>query len=204
MFRSFIDDNNPEDWDSCTYATNVEFAINDSRSGVTGFTPFELCYDWSWRSSGSRISSISAMRKLSKRRHGPLAVTERFYSDIQAGLPEADRGAPVACRLQLSPTLRKEIVDWKVVRWTGYSKAHDSWRTRDKLERGAPLQQLKDFEADERLVMEGQVRDAALRRREQRRDTAGSAAVAAGASLAYLLARPWEEEFEDHSDECLP
>jgi hypothetical protein len=290
MLRSFVDDN-PEDWD--LYTTNVEFAINDSRSDVTGFTPFELCYgvspmsqldmfleaaqstdgrrkggvgtahEWAFRFSSQlrdargrlelaqqrqrdlfdqrhgqreyavgdlvwveakhlteKLMDRSLCRKLSKRWHGPLAVTERFYSDMQAGLPEADRGAPVAYRLQLPPRWRihdvfaqhrlkpyvggadafasrrqsaipeavivdgqreahvdrilarrvrvsrgKEIVEWKV-RWTGYSKAHDSWRTRDKLERGAPLQQLKDFET-ERLAMEGQVRDAALRRRDR-------------------------------------
>ncbi|KAK3259307.1 hypothetical protein CYMTET_31688, partial [Cymbomonas tetramitiformis] len=142
--------------------------------------------------------------KLNKRWHGPLAVTERFYSDMQAGLLEADRGAPPAIpkavivdeqreahvdrimARRVGISRGKEIVKCKV-RWPGYSKAHDSWRTRDKLERGAPLQQLKKFEA-ERLAMEGQVHDAALRRREQRSDTAGSAAVASSASLAYLLA----------------
>ncbi|KAK3276493.1 hypothetical protein CYMTET_15432 [Cymbomonas tetramitiformis] len=41
MLRSFVGAN-PEDWD--LYMTNVEFAINDSRSDVNGFTPFELCY----------------------------------------------------------------------------------------------------------------------------------------------------------------
>ena len=41
MLRSFVDVN-PGDWD--LFATNVEFAVNDSRSDVTGFTPFELCY----------------------------------------------------------------------------------------------------------------------------------------------------------------
>ncbi|KAK3275292.1 hypothetical protein CYMTET_16569 [Cymbomonas tetramitiformis] len=38
--RSFVDAN-AADWD--LYATNVEFAINDSRCESTGFTPFELC-----------------------------------------------------------------------------------------------------------------------------------------------------------------
>eukprot|EP00854_Cymbomonas_tetramitiformis_P008612 gene8612-biopygen8743 len=39
MLRSFVE-NHPEDWD--LWCTNVEFAINDSRSESTGFTPFEL------------------------------------------------------------------------------------------------------------------------------------------------------------------
>ncbi|KAK3288957.1 hypothetical protein CYMTET_3589 [Cymbomonas tetramitiformis] len=33
--------------------------------------------------------------------HGPLPITERFYSDGQLVLPEEDRGAPVAYRLKL-------------------------------------------------------------------------------------------------------
>ncbi|KAK3286135.1 hypothetical protein CYMTET_6299 [Cymbomonas tetramitiformis] len=45
-------------------------------------------------------------RKLSKRWHGPVAVTERFYSDLQVEMPEADRGAPVAYRLKLPPHWR--------------------------------------------------------------------------------------------------
>ena len=172
MLRSFVGAN-PGDWD--LYATNVEFAINDSRSDVTGFTPFELCYGVSPMSQldmfleaaahpssarrkggvgtahemASRFSSqlrdarsrlelaqqrqreqfdkrhtdreyavgdlvwVDARhlteklmdrqlcRKLAKRWHGPLAVTERFHSDLQAALPEADRGAPVAYRLAL-------------------------------------------------------------------------------------------------------
>eukprot|EP00854_Cymbomonas_tetramitiformis_P030234 gene30234-biopygen31512 len=146
MLRSFVGAN-PEDWDR--YASNVEFAINDSRSDVTGFTPFELCYGvsrtvcprWicSWRQlslpvcdakegSGSGNSSTGdtlteseyavgdlvwvEARHLTekpmdrqlcrkKRWHGPLAVVERFHSDVQAALPETDRGAPVAYRLAL-------------------------------------------------------------------------------------------------------
>ncbi|KAK3287717.1 hypothetical protein CYMTET_4792 [Cymbomonas tetramitiformis] len=39
MLRSFVG-SNPEDWD--LWCANVEFAINDTRSDVTGFTPFEL------------------------------------------------------------------------------------------------------------------------------------------------------------------
>eukprot|EP00854_Cymbomonas_tetramitiformis_P017171 gene17171-biopygen17722 len=36
-----------------------------------------------------------------KRWHGPVLVVERFYSDLQSELPEADRGAPVTYRLTL-------------------------------------------------------------------------------------------------------
>ncbi|KAK3241898.1 hypothetical protein CYMTET_48379 [Cymbomonas tetramitiformis] len=301
MLRSFVDDN-PEDWD--LYATNVEFAINDSRSDVTGFTPFELCYgvspmsqldmfleaaqstdgrrkggvgtahEWAFRFSSQlrdargrlelaqqrqrdlfdqrhgqreyavgdlvwveakhlteKLMDRSLCRKLSKRWHGPLAVTERFYSDMQAGLPEADRGAPVAYRLQLPPRwrIRDVFAQHRLKPYVGGADAFASRRQpaipeavivdgqreahvdrilarRVRISRGkeiVELKQLKDFET-ERLAMEGQVRDAALRRREQRRDTPSFAAVASGASLAYLLARPWEEEFENPTDECLP
>ncbi|KAK3285935.1 hypothetical protein CYMTET_6477 [Cymbomonas tetramitiformis] len=39
MLRSFVG-SNPDDWDM--WCANVEFAINDTRSDVTGFAPFEL------------------------------------------------------------------------------------------------------------------------------------------------------------------
>ena len=45
-------------------------------------------------------------RKLGKRWHGPVPVVECFYSDLQAELAEADRGAPVAYRLALPPHWR--------------------------------------------------------------------------------------------------
>eukprot|EP00854_Cymbomonas_tetramitiformis_P019799 gene19799-biopygen20412 len=41
MLRAYVDANQM-DWD--LWCTPVEYAINDSRSAVTGFTPFELCY----------------------------------------------------------------------------------------------------------------------------------------------------------------
>ncbi|KAK3258204.1 hypothetical protein CYMTET_32741 [Cymbomonas tetramitiformis] len=40
--RDALNDILGEDWD--LWCTPVEYAINDSRSAVTGFTPFELCY----------------------------------------------------------------------------------------------------------------------------------------------------------------
>ncbi|KAK3250676.1 hypothetical protein CYMTET_39951 [Cymbomonas tetramitiformis] len=41
MLRAYVDANQ-HDWD--LWCTPVEYAINDSRSAVTGFTPFELTY----------------------------------------------------------------------------------------------------------------------------------------------------------------
>ncbi|KAK3274213.1 hypothetical protein CYMTET_17590 [Cymbomonas tetramitiformis] len=312
MLRSFVDAN-VEDWD--LFTTNVEFAINDSRSESTGFTPFELVFGFSPLSqldlfleaaqstAGRRTGGVgtahevavkfssqlrdarqrlelaqqrqreqfdrrhgqreyavgdlvwieakhltekvmdrSICRKLTKRWHGPVPVTERFFSDVQMTMPEADRGAPVAYRLRLPPHWRihdvfaqhrlkpytsgqdafaardhlavpeevvvdgqkeahverilarrvrsvrgKEVEEWKV-RWTGYSKAHDQWRTRDKLERGSPLQQLREFE-QARLHMEAQVRDEATRRREQR----GRHSAQAGMTLAHLITNPCDE-----------
>ena len=312
MLRSFVDAN-VADWD--LFATNVEFAINDSRSEATGYTPFELCCgvsplsqldlfleaargdagrrqggvgtahefaakfssqlrdarhrlelaqqrqreqfdrrhaqreyaigDLVWieaKNLTEKVMDRSLCRKLTKRWHGPVPVVERFYSDVQADLPEADRGAPVAYRLRLPPHWRihdvfaqhrlkpyisgkgefaardqpaipeavvvdgqreahverilarrvrvvrgKEIEEWKV-RWTGYSKAHDQWRTRDKLEHGGPLQQLREFESA-RISMEAQVREEAVRRREQRQRRGSSA----GTTLAQLIADPCDE-----------
>ncbi|KAK3270799.1 hypothetical protein CYMTET_20817 [Cymbomonas tetramitiformis] len=312
MLRSFVDAN-VEDWD--LYATNVEFAINDSRGESTGFTPFELVYGFSplsqldmfleaaqstagrrkggvgtahevaakfssqlrdarqrlelaqqrqreqfdrrhgqweyaiedlvWveaKNLTEKVMDRSICRKLTKRWHGPVPVVERFFSDTQMAMPEADRGSPVAYRLRLPPHWRihdvfaqhrlkpytsgkdtfaardhpaipevvavdgqkeahverilarrvrsvrgKEVEEWKVG-WTGYSKAHDQWRTRDKLERGAPLQQLRDFE-NARLRMEAQVRDEATRRREQR----SRRSARTGVTLAHLITNPCDE-----------
>ncbi|KAK3251091.1 hypothetical protein CYMTET_39547 [Cymbomonas tetramitiformis] len=174
MLRSFVGAN-ADDWD--LYATNVEFAINDSRSEATGFTPFELCYgvspmsqldlfleaaaepgaqrrkggvgtahemavkfssqlrdararlelaqqrqraqfdqrhsqqeyqvgDLVWieaKHLTEKLMDRKLCRKLGRRWHGPVPVVERFYSDLQAELPEAERGAPVAYRLRLPP-----------------------------------------------------------------------------------------------------
>ncbi|KAK3270569.1 hypothetical protein CYMTET_21040 [Cymbomonas tetramitiformis] len=162
-------------------------------------------------------------RKLAKRWHGTLAVVERFHSDLQAALPEADRGAPVAYRLALPPHWRvhdvfaqhrrkpfvqgaeafasrrrvpipdpmmvdgqvearvekilaymvrrvrgKAVREWKV-RWTGYSVAHDQWRTREKMDRRGENQQLKEFEA-RRLSQQAEVMSAAIKRGNQRRE----------------------------------
>eukprot|EP00854_Cymbomonas_tetramitiformis_P016299 gene16299-biopygen16807 len=312
MLRSFVDANVA---DRDLFATNVEFAINDSRSEATGYTPFELCCgvsplsqldlfleaaksdagrrqggvgtahefaakfssqlrdakhrlelaqqrqreqfdrrhtqreyavgDLVWieaKNLTEKVMDRSLCRKLTKRWHGPVPVVERFFSDVQAALPEADRGAPVAYRLRLPPhwcihdvfaqhrlksyvsgkgefaardqpaipeavvvdgqreahverilarrvrvVRGKEIEGWKV-RWTGYSKAHDQWRTRDKLEHGGPLQQLREFEAA-RISMEAQVREEAAKRREQRQRHVNRS----GTTLAHLIADPCDE-----------
>ena len=91
---------------------------------------------------------------------GTLAVPEEVVVD---GQKEAHVERILARRVR--SVRGKEVEEWKV-RWTGYSKAHDQWRTRDKLERGSPLQQLREFE-QARLHMEAQVRDEATGTRRQ-------------------------------------
>jgi hypothetical protein len=195
-------------------------------------------------------------RKLTKRWHGPVPVVECFYSDLQAELPEADRGAPVAYRLELPPHWRihdvfaqhrlkphvqgsesfasrqrvpkpeavivdgqaeaqvekilahrvrslrgKQIEEWKV-RWTGYSDAHDQWRTREKMNRGGENQQLKEFEAA-RLDALVRTRDAAVQRRSYQHNA--TTIMYLGATFAELLEHPCDAP-EAHSPEdgCLP
>eukprot|EP00854_Cymbomonas_tetramitiformis_P034561 gene34561-biopygen33383 len=166
--------------------------------GLTGLGPTELPPDW-------RIHDVFAQHRLKPYVDGAATFASRRQPTIPAavvvdGQREAHVDRILARRVRISRG--KEVEEWKV-RWTGYFKAHDSWRTRDKLERGSPLQQLREFEAA-RLAMEGQVRHAALRRRERRRDTAGPTVAALCSSSSPLLGTPWEEELEDNSTECLP
>ena len=183
MLRCYVSENQ-EDWD--LWVTPVEYAINDSVSAATGFSPFELVYGHapatqldffmdaaleggSQRRKGGRVAAdkrgtahqlakqftrqLQAARvslqmaqqrmieqfdarhrlqqmkvndrvwvdgqhltlpgdrglkpKLRKLRHGPLRIVECLYSDRQQELPEQDRGAPSAYRLELP-------VHWKV------------------------------------------------------------------------------------------
>ncbi|KAK3269840.1 hypothetical protein CYMTET_21737 [Cymbomonas tetramitiformis] len=176
MLRCYVAENQ-EDWD--LWVTPVEYAINDSTSAATGFSPFELVYGHapatqldffmdaaleggSRRRKGGRVAAdkrgtahelakqfarqLQAARvnlqmaqqrmmeqfdarhrlqhikvndqvwvdgqhltlpgdqglkpKLRKLRHGPLRVVECLYSDRQQELPEQDRGAPSAYRLE--------------------------------------------------------------------------------------------------------
>jgi hypothetical protein len=97
----------------------------------------------------------------------------------------------------------KEIEEWKV-RWTGFSKAHDQWRTRDKLERGAPLQQLRDFE-ERRLAMEQQVRNSAAQRREHRRHQNVTLLMASGdRTMAQQLSAQFYGISNSSASACLP
>ncbi|KAK3288479.1 hypothetical protein CYMTET_4043 [Cymbomonas tetramitiformis] len=222
MLRSFVDAN-VTDWD--LFATNVEFAINDSRSEATGYTPFELCCGVSPLSQLDLF--LEAARGDARRRQGGVGTAHEFAAKFSSQLRDAKHRLELAQQRQreqfdrrhaqreyaigdlvwieaknltekhrlkpyvsgkgefaardqpaipeavvvdgqreahveriLSRRVRlvrgKELEEWKV-RWTGYSKAHDQWRTRDKLEHGGPLQQLREFEAA-RISMEAQRR----------------------------------------------
>ncbi|KAK3269400.1 hypothetical protein CYMTET_22156 [Cymbomonas tetramitiformis] len=195
-------------------------------------------------------------RKLGKRWHGPVTVVECFYSDLQAELAEADRGAPVAYRLALPPHWRihdvfaqhrlkpyisgmdgfasraqlpvpdpvmvdgqaeahvdkilayrvrmvkgKSVEEWKV-RWTGYSAAHDQWRSRDKMDRGGENQQLKEFEA-QRLGMQADMLKSTEHDRRQRQQRQP---VHLGVTLSQLMEHPCDVPEVDSPPEdfCLP
>ncbi|KAK3282054.1 hypothetical protein CYMTET_10182 [Cymbomonas tetramitiformis] len=62
----------------------------------------------------------------------------------------------------------KSVEEWKLwkVRWTGYSAAHDQWRSRDKMDRGGENRQLKEFEA-RRLGMQADILKS-VEQRQQR------------------------------------
>ncbi|KAK3249977.1 hypothetical protein CYMTET_40619 [Cymbomonas tetramitiformis] len=135
MLRSYAADNQ-EDWD--LWIAPAEYAINDSRSAATGFSPFELVrfaeqlqaaraslrlaqqrmieqFDSRHRSLSLNVGdrvwidgrhlTIPGDRglkpKLRKLRHGPLPIVECLYNDRQMELPQQDRGAPAAYRLEL-------------------------------------------------------------------------------------------------------
>ncbi|KAK3234153.1 hypothetical protein CYMTET_55582 [Cymbomonas tetramitiformis] len=53
------------------------------------------------RHLAEKLMDRQLCHKLVKRWHRPLALIERFHIDLQAALPEADRGAPVAYRFAL-------------------------------------------------------------------------------------------------------
>eukprot|EP00854_Cymbomonas_tetramitiformis_P006033 gene6033-biopygen6065 len=121
----------------------------------------------------------SLCRKLSKRWHGPLAVTERFYSDMQAGLLEADRGAPPAIpKAVIVDEQREAHVDRIMARRVGIS-------------RGKEIVKCKCTTL--RCVVESNavIQQALLQWRQV-------------PHWPICWRKPWEEEFEDHSDECLP
>ncbi|KAK3251092.1 hypothetical protein CYMTET_39548 [Cymbomonas tetramitiformis] len=100
MLRSFVDAN-VTDWD--LFATNVEFAINDSRSEVTGYTPFEL---------GCGVSPLSqldlfleAARSDAGRRQGGVGTAHEFAAKFSSQLRDAKH------RLELAQQRQREQFD---------------------------------------------------------------------------------------------
>eukprot|EP00854_Cymbomonas_tetramitiformis_P034504 gene34504-biopygen32171 len=248
MLRSFVGAN-PEDWD--LYATNVEFAINDSRSDVTGFTPFEFCYgrqreqfdrrhtnreyavgDLAWaeaRHLTEKLMDRQLCRKLAKRWHGPLAVVERFHSDLQAALPEADRGAPVAYRLALPPhwqvhdvfaqhrlkpfvqgaeafASRRRVPIPDPVMVDGQAEAHVekilAYRVRKVRGKAVPEWKLKEFEA-RRLSQQAETMNTAKYQRSKRKDhTPADLLALQGVTLAQLLEHLCDGFEQEPSEAC--
>ncbi|KAK3280081.1 hypothetical protein CYMTET_12063 [Cymbomonas tetramitiformis] len=119
MPRDYVDANQM-DWD--LWCTPVEHAINDSRSAVTGFTPFELCCghapasqldffveaalasrDMVWVDAThlTQPGDRGLHKKPLKKRLGPMEVLEAFHTDQQMELAPGDRGAPAAYRLKI-------------------------------------------------------------------------------------------------------
>eukprot|EP00854_Cymbomonas_tetramitiformis_P003792 gene3792-biopygen3735 len=98
---------------------------------------------------------------------------------------------------RVKPTNGGREVEEFLVRWTGYSNAHDSWKTRESLNYGGELEQLNEFERL-RLSREGQAREQALqevrRQRKQKRKHARTLTfldTSGGGDLNFL-------------DNCLP
>ncbi|KAK3269130.1 hypothetical protein CYMTET_22395 [Cymbomonas tetramitiformis] len=84
MLRSFVG-SNPEDWDQ--WCTNVEFAINDTHSDVTGFTPFELVFGHSPMSQLDLF--LQAAKGDSPQRKGGEGSAHEMASRFSAQLADA-------------------------------------------------------------------------------------------------------------------
>ncbi|KAK3284773.1 hypothetical protein CYMTET_7596 [Cymbomonas tetramitiformis] len=82
-----------------------------------------------------------------------------FANAVPNGMPKWQTEIPLA--RQVKPIRGGDEKEEFLVHWTGYSHSHDSWKSRDSLNFGGELEQLKDFE-DARLSQEGQNREKAL------------------------------------------
>ncbi|KAK3267243.1 hypothetical protein CYMTET_24189 [Cymbomonas tetramitiformis] len=92
----FPDDVNAADWD--LYATNVEFASNDSRCKSTGFTPFELCC------GVSPLSQLDMFLEAAKldagRRTGGVGTAHEFAAKFSSQLRDARQRLEMAQQRQ--------------------------------------------------------------------------------------------------------
>ncbi|KAK3278160.1 hypothetical protein CYMTET_13882 [Cymbomonas tetramitiformis] len=81
---------------------------------------------------------------------------------------------------RVKPTRGGKEVEEFLVRWTGYSNARDSWKSRESLNYGGELGQLAEIERL-RLYREGQAREKALldarNQRKQKREQAKALAL---------------------------
>ncbi|KAK3252433.1 hypothetical protein CYMTET_15942 [Cymbomonas tetramitiformis] len=86
MLRSFVGSNS-EDVD--LWCANVEFAINDTRNEVTGFTPFELVLGQSHMSQFDLLMLQAATGQNSKRKVGEGTAHEQMARKFSARLDDA-------------------------------------------------------------------------------------------------------------------
>ncbi|KAK3287764.1 hypothetical protein CYMTET_4718 [Cymbomonas tetramitiformis] len=98
--RSFMDAN-VEDWD--LFTTNVEFAINDSRSESTGFTPFELVFGFSPLSQLDLF--LEAAQSTAGRRTGGVGTAHEVAAKFSSQLRDARQ------RLELAQQRQREQFD---------------------------------------------------------------------------------------------
>ncbi|KAK3234988.1 hypothetical protein CYMTET_54780 [Cymbomonas tetramitiformis] len=95
----------------------------------------------------------------------------------------------------------KAVEEWEV-RWTGYSAAHDQWRTREKMDRGGENQQLKEFEA-RRLSQQAETMNTAKYQRNKRMDhTSANLLALQGVTLAQLLEHPCDGSEQEPPEAC--
>eukprot|EP00854_Cymbomonas_tetramitiformis_P004591 gene4591-biopygen4530 len=212
MLTSFVDAN-VEDWD--LYATNVEFAINDSRCESTSFTPFELVFGFSPLSQLDMF--LEAAQSTAGRRKGGVGTAHEVAAKFSSQLRDARQRLELAQQQQREQFDRRhgqreyaiEDLVWVEAknliekhRLKPYTSGKDTFAARDHpaipevmvvdgqkeahVERILARRQRRDFE-DAGLRMEAQVRDEATRRREQRSRNSAQT----GVTLDHLIVTNW-------------
>eukprot|EP00854_Cymbomonas_tetramitiformis_P012226 gene12226-biopygen12577 len=125
-----------------------------------------------------RIHDVFAQRRLKEYRTAEEAFALRQQVPTPAKVLVDGQSQTHVSKIltrRVRPTRGGKEVEEFLVRWTGYSNAHDSWKTRESLNYGGELEQLSGFE-QLRLSREKQAREKALqevrRQRKQKREHA--------------------------------